>query len=366
MNGGRGPGNPVGAGTAPWQDPERKELDSLRTVTVLETMFHSADLAPRDRAEGWREHLSRTHAPLGLRAGAREDFRAVQQVVHLGEVTICTSEHLPMIVDRTVKPLGESDSGLIYLALPLRGTMKVDQLDRRVVHGGDDFVFHDSTHSLTVETTPAPGADQYRGVAVQFPVSRLPIPAYDAEELMHRRIPADKGIGSLLAGLLARLPSDVGSLRTADAPRLERVVLDLTTALLAHVLDRPVSPPESRAEVLMTSIKAFITRNLADPCLSPSAIAAAHHISVSYLHRLFRTEETTVAALVRRRRLERARDDLVDSALRNTPIGVIAARWGFPHAADFSRTFRAVYGIAAKDYRHSALHHLSGPSRGKR
>jgi AraC-like DNA-binding protein len=98
-------------------------------------------------------------------------------------------------------------------------------------------------------------------------------------------------------------------------------------------------------------IRAFIEQHLADPELTPAAVAAAHHISLSYLHRLFQREEVTVAAWIRRQRLERACQDLADPALRSTPVYAIGRRWGFPRAADFTRAFRAAYGVPPSDYR---------------
>ncbi|MFD0351111.1 helix-turn-helix domain-containing protein [Kitasatospora aburaviensis] len=128
------------------------------------------------------------------------------------------------------------------------------------------------------------------------------------------------------------------------------------SALLAHHLDAEEAlPPESRRRALTHRIRAFIRTRLHDPGLSPGAVAAAHHISVSYLHRLFEGEEETVAAWIRRQRLERARRDLADPALAAVPVHVIAARCGFPRAADFSRAFRGAYGLAPRDFRHDAV-----------
>ncbi|MEU9123638.1 helix-turn-helix domain-containing protein [Streptomyces sp. NPDC048506] len=62
-------------------------------------------------------------------------------------------------------------------------------------------------------------------------------------------------------------------------------------------------------------------------------------------------EEATVAAWIRRRRLDAARGDLADPALDAVPIHAIAARWGFPRAAVFTRAFRSAYGIPPRDYR---------------
>ena len=57
-------------------------------------------------------------------------------------------------------------------------------------------------------------------------------------------------------------------------------------------------------------IAGYIEARLADPALSPPGIAAAHHISVRRLHKLFEDQPLTVAALIRRRRLERCRAEL--------------------------------------------------------
>jgi AraC-like DNA-binding protein len=84
---------------------------------------------------------------------------------------------------------------------------------------------------------------------------------------------------------------------------------------------------------------------------APATIAAAHHIWVSHLHRLFGPRGTTVAAWIRRQRLERARRDLADPALRNVPVHRIAARWGFKGHSSFTRAFRAAYDTAPQDYR---------------
>jgi AraC-like DNA-binding protein len=82
-------------------------------------------------------------------------------------------------------------------------------------------------------------------------------------------------------------------------------------------------------------------------------IAAAHHISLSYLHRIFqqRSQGETVAAWIRNRRLEGARRDLADPSLHGTPIHAIAARWGFPRASDFTRAFRAIHGQSPREFR---------------
>ncbi|HET6748267.1 MAG TPA: helix-turn-helix domain-containing protein, partial [Actinomycetes bacterium] len=87
------------------------------------------------------------------------------------------------------------------------------------------------------------------------------------------------------------------------------------------------------------------------PGLAPETIAAAHHVSVRYLYKLFEAQGQGVAGQVRRRRLERCRRDLLDPALQARPVGAIGARWGLPDPASFSRAFRDAYGIPPGEYR---------------
>jgi AraC-like DNA-binding protein len=83
-------------------------------------------------------------------------------------------------------------------------------------------------------------------------------------------------------------------------------------------------------------------------------IAAENHVSLRYLHKLFETQQMTVAGWIRQRRLERCRRDLRDPALSHLPVSAIAARSGLIDAAHFSRVFRAAYGISPSEYRLTA------------
>jgi AraC-like DNA-binding protein len=77
-------------------------------------------------------------------------------------------------------------------------------------------------------------------------------------------------------------------------------------------------------------------------------------MSLRSLHQLFHGEGLTVAGWIRQRRLERCRRDLADPALASRPVAAIAATWGYPNPADFSRAFRAVHGMPPAEYRRSA------------
>jgi AraC-like DNA-binding protein len=102
---------------------------------------------------------------------------------------------------------------------------------------------------------------------------------------------------------------------------------------------------------LFARIQSFIWEHLGEPGLCPDAVAAAHHISTRSLHRLFQSQGCTVSSWIRRQRLNRARRDLADPELAAHTIQAIAATWGYPRAAAFTRAFRAAYDIPPQDFR---------------
>jgi AraC-like DNA-binding protein len=83
----------------------------------------------------------------------------------------------------------------------------------------------------------------------------------------------------------------------------------------------------------------------------PKALVPLTEDALRYLHKLFESQDETVAARIRRRRLECCKRDLADPALQSTAVSAIAARWGLTDPTQFSRQFRMQYGIAPSDYR---------------
>nr|WP_309485277.1 helix-turn-helix domain-containing protein [Streptomyces sp. WELS2] len=312
-------------------------------------------MAPVDRFDYWREHMSKSYVPAQILSDHAAEFPASQRLLHLGAVRLWKTEHPQMTLRRTPKLIGRSDPEMYHLSLALRGTMTLTQGDREAAYGAYDLTLLDTSRPYLLEARTGYAQDRVLGTGVFIPRHLLPLPAKSTDQLINCRMSGHDGFGGLLAHFLSRIWADTGAYQPADGPRLGTVAIDLLSALLAHTLDAGNTlEPETHRCTLLLRIKAFIHQHLPDPRLSPRTVAAAHHISLSYLHRLFQHEETTVAAWIRLQRLERARHDLANTALRHTPIHAIAARWGFPRAADFTRAFRTIYGMPPSDYRNEA------------
>nr|WP_319673967.1 helix-turn-helix domain-containing protein [Streptomyces sp. ME18-1-4] len=105
---------------------------------------------------------------------------------------------------------------------------------------------------------------------------------------------------------------------------------------------------------LLVRVMEYVELHLTDSDLLPEVIARAHHISVRYLHKLFKEEDTTGGRWILRRRLEECRRDLMRNGRGSRTIAAVAGRWGFLSAAHFSRVFRSAYGMSPREWRDMA------------
>ncbi|WP_416985919.1 helix-turn-helix domain-containing protein [Streptomyces sp. T028] len=325
---------------------------------MIGTVFRSTDVAVEDRFDYWRELMSRTIAPSEMSSDHAADYWAEQRLLELGPVTVWPVSFLPTRYRRSTKLIRQSDPEQYHLSVMLGGRLGLDHVGRTSTYGPRDLWVSDSSRPYDVRPPDDGSCHLITGVGVEVPKVLLPVSPDRVRELLGRRLSGREGAGALLTDFLIGLSQQAGSLQPSDAPRLGTILLDLLSVWFAQPLEAEAAlAPETRQRALTLRIREFIRQNLHDPGLTPPAIAAAHHISVSYLHRLFQeqTQGETVAAWIRGQRLEGARRDLADPALRATPIHVIAARWGLPRASDLSRAFRSAYGVSPREYRLQAL-----------
>ncbi|MEO3976550.1 helix-turn-helix domain-containing protein [Streptomyces sp. CAU 1734] len=336
-----------GAGGPVWPPPAGADPGGLPEV-----VFSTAELPPEDRFDHWCELMSATHAPMRLSTAHPAGFQARQRVIDLGGALIWPAFFQPVTFHRTARLIRQSDPENYHLSLVLRGSGGVSRDRQEVDVGAREYHTNDTSRPCVIWSR----RETLHTVGVEVPKALLPLPRARAERAIGIPMSSRSGVGALLAQFLRQLADDTASFRAREAPRLGLVLVDLVAAMFAHALeaDRELQPHTHR-RALTLRIKSFIQQQLPDPELSPGTIAAAHNISTGYLHRLFRAEGVTVSALVRRSRLERARADLADPGLTAVPIHAIAARWGFSQAAEFSRAFRAAYGMPPREYRHTAL-----------
>ncbi|MEE2041016.1 helix-turn-helix domain-containing protein [Nocardiopsis sp. CT-R113] len=318
---------------------------------MIRSEFNTDDLPAEDRFDIWRHHVVRAPTPMDATSDRIVDFHVSQRDLHLDAARVWMMGLRALTLHRTPHLIKRSDPEAYNICLIRSGSLDRGWGGQEATYGPYDIHVNDSSRPFDLQ---APGGKGLvMSVGVDIPKRMLSLPQRQADRMDGLRLSGREGIGALLGVFLTQLTENPRAYTASDGPRLALPLGDLVSALFAHTLEAEKTlVPESRTRSLLLRIRAFVHEHLHEPHLTPSTIAAAHHISVSYLHRLFQQDDITVSAWIRQQRLERTRRNLADPTLSEVPIHLIAARWGFSHPAAFSRAFRAAYGIAPRDYRH--------------
>lgn len=251
----------------------------------------------------------------------------------------------PLKLIELVTPAGEcfrdagrvraDDEELWQIDLMMRGRVRIEQGCGTADLGPTDLVLIDPARPVRFASTAC------THVTMLVPRRDLRLRPGDAARLAGVRIAGDRGPGALVSSLARDMARSLTGFRVGEADRSAAAVIELiSVALEAQLGDARPSPDEA----LRDRVLGYIEARLSDRDLAPAKIAVAHHISLRRLHRLFDDQPLTVAALIRRRRLERCRADL---ARGDRTVAAVAARWGFVDPAHFSRLFKATYGYNA-------------------
>jgi AraC-like DNA-binding protein len=323
-------------------------MGAIRMAILIRT----SDVPPAYRYDAWRSIVCDTLGPLDFRSDPDVPLSGEIEAGHLGPVNVGRVQtSTPHSVHRTPGLIRRGGSELYRVVLAMSGTLRLAQDGRTAQLRPGEFAIYDFARPYDLAYDSA-----VQLAVFGFPRDLLALPPDSVGGLTAVPIAADRGTGALAAPLLRRVVLDLETYQPASAARLCTVVMDLVTAAVAERADQTGSlPVESRERTLLLRIHAFIEEHLGETELSPGIVAAAHHVSLRYLHRLFEAQDTTVAGWIRRRRLERCRRDLADPAFRAVSVAAVAARWGLPDSAHFSRLFRRTYGLPPAEYRRSYI-----------
>jgi AraC-like DNA-binding protein len=309
--------------------------------------FRAGDEPVGSRREYWQQVTAGAIGGLELRIAG--DLDAADRVVagKVGVVRVgALRSRWPGGAVRTARHVRRAGSDLCKIDLPVDGAGLVEQDGRAARLAAGDFALVDLSRPARWVMPPG------RVVAMVFPASLLPLSAAQVRQTTAVAVKGEGGAGRVVSSLARELVGRVDEYGAGEAARLGTVVLDLVATAVCARVGGDVAA-EARQRVLALQVREFIDANLADPELSVGVLAAANHVSVRAVHRVFEAQDTTAGELIRQRRLERCRQDLGDPRLAHLPVSAIARRWGIPIPGQFSRAFRARYGMSPTEYRAS-------------
>lgn len=298
-------------------------------------------LRPRQAFETWREAIDVVF-DIHLRGDVDESFHARVDAFLFGSVFIGTARGVAQNFDRSRMKIGRDLSDYYMLQFYLEGICGArDGGADRQTRPGDLFVV-DAAQPLATATS------DFGNLNLIVP-RRLLAPLLKAPDEQNMRIlRGNLPLVALFRDHLSALYRRAGELTVEQAHNVIRPTLELA----ASVLNDGVSEENGKAVnvTLFAAIRRHIDAHIGDPDLSPGKVAAAFGISRRKLYYLFE-QAGGFAACVQEERLRRCCAALLDPANRGRPIAELAEAHGFTNPVSFSRAFRRVIGMTAREVR---------------
>ncbi|MGK3941402.1 helix-turn-helix transcriptional regulator [Streptomyces caeruleatus] len=246
-----------------------------------------------------------------------------------------------------------------YLFVGLRGRGgPPDPEPARLRLAPGDVCFYDTGSTPTLDFPV-----RFTATVFLVPGDLLGLSDLDVRRIARRPVARASRLGNQLSPLLSDLARTAAQARPAVGEMLAWNAVNLLSTLAIEQLEAEAPGAGSAQPPVLKRILEYVELHLPDPDLSPEVIARAHHISVRYLHKLFKDEGATVGRWILRRRLEECRRDLVRYGSGHRTIAAVARCWGFLSAPHFSRVFRAAYGMSPREWRETAGR--GGPGSGR-
>ncbi|WP_345523084.1 helix-turn-helix domain-containing protein [Streptomyces echinatus] len=313
----------------------------------MEQVLSTDTMPAGDGLDRWRPVLATALAPMAVTPRGSGSLAGRITGGRLGSLRTCSLEADAVRLSGRPAHHGTADEPCVAVLVLTTGTATLLQDGRHAVAATGDLLVYDTARPYTLDFP-----ERFVCHLVHLPRRGLDCSDEELRAVTATAVAGTDGFGALLGPFLATLLASAHAYGPVDGARLAASVVDLFGTLVAE--RNPLRGIATGREDLVLRVRDHIDRHLADPGLAPEAVAAAHHISLRYLHRIFEDEGITVARLIQRRRLEECARELARGGRAAPAVAVVANRWGFVNPAHFSRVFRGVYGHSPREWRRRA------------
>lgn len=307
---------------------------------VPSAVFRSAELAPDEQFEAWRERIGVIFdvTPLGAPAAG---FLAEADAFHLGEMVMTRTQFAPQRFLRTERQL-RSDMIDHYLVQYYRQGGYVGEV------GGKALEIRPGSVSVLDLAQPLhTQACDAENIALVVPRDVMASLLPSTNDL--HGVVLEQGSAALLVDHLTSLERRLPELDCRQVPHLARATCDL---LAASILPSDANLERAQQQIQslrLEQVRRFIDSRLGLAELSPEVICRNLALSRSQLYALFKSSGG-VAEYIQKRRLLRIHAALADPADRRS-IATLTSAYGFSSQAQVSRAFRQRFGYAPSDIR---------------
>lgn len=297
------------------------------------------------RSRHWHETIGRTYFPLDLSFRRPEAFDGELTSWQLGPVSLSRLTSDALMYRRLPRHLSVQGPEEFLVTVPAKAELRFAQGGKEVRANPGTF-FLERSHE-PYEFSHAEAADLWvMKVTSEMLGGRVRAP----DRFCSLEFDATNGANGLFVDMLHLVPGRYDAMTEETRATVGRQLVDLLALALQSDERVLTSGLSSVRAGHLARIETFVNRHLDDPALGPEKVAAGCGISVRYLHELLRETNTTLGQWIRDRRLQAAQEDLANPSCARS-IGEIAYARGFADQAQFSRAFRARFGVTPKEVR---------------
>lgn len=311
------------------------------------TAYSTAGLDPAARAAEWSRVIADTYFPLQLTFREPAAFSGRLERRSMGQVSLSRLATGPMQYERQARHISHADPEEYLITVPRRGPVGFRQLGRDVRCDPGGFIVERGDEPYRFSY-----AEPNELCVLKIPKRMLAERLRSPDRFCAQVIDARSGLPRLMTVMMAELQSLTGTEAHAAAI-LGRQIVEVLAIALDERLDRDQGVKSSVRAGHLRRAERVIRQNLSNPALSPDFVADHCGISKRYLHELFSDTDKTVAQFTREERLFAARDAI--SSSQTLSLAEIAYRFGFSDQAQFSRLFKAQFGMTPSDCRRTAF-----------
>ncbi len=312
---------------------------------AMKTTITTKGVGVAGRSRHWHEAIGKAYFPLDLSFRKPEAFDGELTMWELGQVSLSRLTSDALMYRRLPKHLQVSGPEEFLVTLPAKSEVRFSQAGKEVRANPGAF-FIERSHE-PYEFSHAEAADLWvMKLSNDMLGGRIRAP----DRFCSLEFDATNGANGLFVDMVHLIPQRYDAMNDEARAIVGRQLVDLL-ALALQSDERVISSGGSTVRAAhLARIETFVRRYIDDPQLGPDDVAAGCGISVRYLHELLRDTNQTLGQWIRDQRLAAAQEDLADMRDKRS-IGEIAYARGFADQAQFSRAFRARYGITPKEAR---------------
>ena len=294
-------------------------------------------------AFGWRRTINDTYFDLQVSFVQPQSFFGSLNQVGLDQMGVSYYHANTVHYKRELITSPDPEQSVL-ITFPISGKVSFSQHKRDLTSGPGAF-FIELSH-LPYEFYHNKEASLY---VIKIPLSLLTSQVSQIEREFARSLSLESGVGRLLFFQITHIINTINQYELTDIERhvLEQQLLNLLVLHLSSPTEALMSSNTDVKSTHLKRIESYVYRNLHNPDLSPATVAKACHVSVRYLHKLFKEAPYSYSEWVKSMRLKQAHQ-----LLRSQPflsIYEIAQKVGYGDQSYFSRIYKKHFGYSPKD-----------------